>query len=109
MNADDYYGMTAADIVAADTVLELTSQRQALCAVAARALLHDVPGDPDRLDECVSAGADQPVDRYGNPLSGDRIINCCFPDCGCDGARLCQAERGPNFCSRSCNIERSSR
>ncbi len=51
------------------------------------------------------AESDDDVDQYGNPLSGDRIINCCFPDCGCDGARLCAAERGPSYSSRSLNIE----
>jgi len=35
-----------------DALRELGFQRQALRAVAARALLHDAPGDPDRLDEC---------------------------------------------------------
>lgn len=35
-------------------------------------------------------------DKYGNPLDGDRLINCCFPDCGCDGSRLCMAENGPS-------------
>jgi hypothetical protein len=59
MNADDYYGLTESDIVAADTVRELTSRRQALRAVAASALLHDVPGDPDRLDECECEGDDE--------------------------------------------------
>ena len=42
-------------------------------------------------DHCDGTGK---VDDYGNPFSGDRIIYCCFPDCGCDGARLCQAENG---------------
>lgn len=49
------------------------------------------------------------VDKYGNPFSGNRIINCCFPDCGCDGARLCQAESGASGCSLSLNIERGTR
>lgn len=47
VNQQDHF-----DLDAADTVRELKFQRQALHAVAARALLHDVPGDPDRLDEC---------------------------------------------------------
>lgn len=50
----------------------------------------------------------EPVDSYGNPLSGDRIINCCFPDCGCDGARLCMAEKGASSVASSMNIERGS-
>ena len=40
-----------------------------------------------QCDHCDGTGK---VDGYGNPFSGDRIIYCCFPDCGCDGARLCQ-------------------
>lgn len=46
-------------------------------------------------------------DQYGNT---EREPNkfCCFPDCGCDGSRLCQAERGPNFASCAINIERGS-
>lgn len=35
-----------------------------------------------------------PCDKYGNPIDGDRVINCCFPDCGCPETRLCQAENG---------------
>lgn len=45
------------------------------------------------------------VDGYGNPTSGDRLINCCFPDCGCPGARLCMAEKGPSSSACSLNIE----
>jgi hypothetical protein len=45
-------------------------------------------------------------DKYGNPLDGSRLINCCFPDCGCDGARLCMAEKGPNGCACQLNLER---
>ena len=41
-------------------------------------------------------------------VRGDRIIYCCFPDCGCDGARLCQAEKGANSSARTMNIERGS-
>lgn len=48
------------------------------------------------------------LDQYGNPLDGSRLINCCFPDCGCDGSRLCQAENGPNLGSCSLNLERGS-
>jgi hypothetical protein len=49
---------------------------------------------------------DGPLDGYGNPLSGDRLINCCFPDCGCDGARLCQAEKGASSAACGMNFER---
>ena len=34
------------------------------------------------------------LDEYGNPNDGSRVINCSFPDCGCDGARHCPAENG---------------
>ena len=44
-------------------------------------------------------------DNYGNPQNGDRIINCCFPDCGCDGARHCQAENGASNSALSLNVE----
>ena len=37
---------------------------------------------------------DVEVDSYGNPTDGSRLIYCCYPDCGCDGERLCMAERG---------------
>jgi len=51
---------------------------------------------------------DEGVDKYGNPTDGSRLINCCFPDCGCDGARLCMAENGPNRGSVELNLERRS-
>ena len=46
------------------------------------------------------------ADQYGNTESNFR--NCCFPDCGCDGARLCMAPSGPNSGSCAINIERGS-
>ena len=49
-----------------------------------------------------------PDDSYGTPKSGDRLINCGFPDCGCDGARLCMAENGASGCAMSLNRERGS-
>jgi DnaJ-class molecular chaperone len=58
--------------------------------------------------KCELCGGDGKLDRYGNPFSGDRIINCCFPDCGCDGARLCMAETGASRAAMSVNIERGS-
>ena len=51
---------------------------------------------------------DEFFDKYGNPTDGSEIINCCFPDCGCDGARLCMAKNGANSASYSMNIERGS-
>jgi hypothetical protein len=50
-----------------------------------------------------------PVDKYGNPIDGERLIYCCFPDCGCDGARLCMAENGANDASFAVNLERRRR
>lgn len=44
-------------------------------------------------------------DKYGNPTDGSRLINCCFPDCGCDGARLCMAENGASSDARQNNVE----
>lgn len=45
------------------------------------------------------------TDKYGNPISGDHLIYCCFPDCGCDGARLCMAENGASDRALGENIE----
>ena len=66
------------------------------------------PGDSG-FSHCIDHAGEEPSDKYGNPMSGDRIINCCFPDCGCDGARLCMAENGASGCALSLNIERGSR
>lgn len=49
------------------------------------------------------------ADRYGNPLDGSRLIYCCFPDCGCDGARLCSAENGASSGAIELNLERRRR
>ena len=46
------------------------------------------------------------ADKYGNPVDGSSLPFCCFPDCGCDGARLCMAESGPNFSAECLNLER---
>lgn len=43
-----------------------------------------------------------PVDQYGN--TENDFPNCCFPHCGCDGARLCMAHN-PNDNARQCNVE----
>ena len=51
---------------------------------------------------------DEEVDEYGNPVNGDEVIYCCFPDCGCDGARLCMAREGASDAAMSLNIERGS-
>jgi hypothetical protein len=44
------------------------------------------------------------VDRYGNGPDEQRY--CSFPDCGCDGARLCQAEECPHWGTLGLNIEK---
>lgn len=58
---------------------------------------------------CDTCGGTGKLDNYGNPFTGHRIINCCFPDCGCDGARLCMAEKGASGCARLMNIERGTK
>lgn len=62
-------------------------------------------GDPSHnlCGECVLL-----LDKYGNPLDGSELRNCCFPDCGCDGARLCMAKSGASFGACSLNRERGS-
>lgn len=45
----------------------------------------------------------EPVDEYGNTESDFRY--CCFPDCGCDGARLCMAPSGASDRSLGGNVE----
>lgn len=51
---------------------------------------------------------DEAVDKYGNPMDGDSLPYCCFPDCGCDGARVCQAESGANSAAMNINLERGT-
>lgn len=43
------------------------------------------------------------VDQYGN--TEEDFLNCSFPDCGCDGHRLCMAPSGANSDSFNCNVE----
>jgi hypothetical protein len=50
---------------------------------------------------CSNCGLE--VDKYGN-TEGD-FRNCSFPDCGCDGARLCMAPSGASENSLKCNVE----
>lgn len=44
-----------------------------------------------------------PVDAYGNTEA--QFDNCCFPDCGCDGARLCMAPSGASDDACGGNVE----
>ena len=53
----------------------------------------------------IATEEDGELDKYGNPISGDRLINCCYPDCGCDGSRLCDAENGASEFACSSNVE----
>ena len=56
---------------------------------------------PEEIDP-----ADEP-DEYGN-TEREPFTFCSFPDCGCDGARLCQAKSGPSGAACAINIERGS-
>lgn len=35
----------------------------------------------------------------------DKLRECCFPDCGCDGARVCMAESGASDYALKGNVE----
>lgn len=43
------------------------------------------------------------VNTYGN--TEDQFDYCAFPDCGCDGARLCDAKEGASESANDCNVE----
>lgn len=43
------------------------------------------------------------VDTYGN--TEEDFLHCSFPDCGCDGARLCMARNGASAAGRQYNVE----
>ena len=45
------------------------------------------------------------TDKYGNPANGDELIYCCFPDCSCDGSRLCMAKNGASENCFKGNVE----
>lgn len=60
--------------------------------------------DHDPCTTCDHCGEE--VDCYGNTESDFR--NCCFPDCGCDGARLCMAGEA-NKDALKCNVEGMNR
>jgi hypothetical protein len=44
------------------------------------------------------------VDNYGN-TEGQPLDYCSFPDCGCDGARLCMAKEGASDNAAQGNVE----
>lgn len=51
----------------------------------------------------VCPGCKEPVDQHGNTAYDFR--HCSFPDCGCDGARLCMAKDGASDRSLDDNVE----
>ena len=52
-------------------------------------------------EKCPDCGLE--VDDYGNTEA--QLDNCCFPDCGCDGERLCMAPSGASSRARDQNVE----
>ena len=59
----------------------------------------------DHLDycgkTCPECGLE--VDEYGN--TEDSFVFCSYPDCGCDGERLCMAEQGSSDRAKAYNVE----
>lgn len=49
------------------------------------------------------AGCGDEIDAYGN--TENDFNSCSFPDCGCDGARLCMAPSGASEQSARYNVE----
>jgi len=47
------------------------------------------------------------VDKYGN--TEEDFDNCCFPDCGCDGARNCSAKGEAHSGAVALNRERGQK
>jgi hypothetical protein len=87
------------------TIRRLEAENQRLSQALAVSERTDGSDTYQQCEYCDGTGM---VDDYGNPSSGDRVIYCTFPDCGCDGARLCQAEKGASSCAAMLNIERGS-
>ena len=54
---------------------------------------------------CATPDIDEETDEYGNPINGYELIYCCFPDCGCDGSRLCMAKNGASDDCFKGNVE----
>lgn len=61
----------------------------------------DMAFDHQPNETCQHCGLE--VDKYGNTEADFR--NCCFPDCGCDGHRCCDAPSGANQNAFGCNVE----
>lgn len=54
-----------------------------------------------KSETCPDCGLE--VDAWGN--TEDQFGYCCFPDCGCDGERLCMAKSGASENAQECNVE----
>jgi len=71
-------------------------------------MTHNIPND--LVAECMHLdyagetcpGCNEPVDDYGN--TADSFKYCSYPNCGCDGARLCMAGEA-NELACSSNVE----
>ncbi len=59
----------------------------------------------DHLDFCGKMCPDcgLEVDQHGN--TEGQFDYCCFPNCGCDGARLCMCPNGASETALSGNVE----
>ncbi len=44
-----------------------------------------------------------PIDQYGN--TEDQFDYCSFPNCGCDGSRLCMSKNGASDHACKGNVE----
>ncbi len=72
-------------------IAELEAQRPSRCA------------DHLNFTEATCEDCGLHVDVYGNTEA--QFDNCCFPNCGCDGARLCMASLGASDRSLDGNVE----
>lgn len=63
----------------------------------------DCPEDHREFSGGICPECKEQVDDYGNTAYS--FLHCSFPDCGCDGARLCMAKNGPSDHSSSGKVE----
>jgi hypothetical protein len=56
------------------------------------------------MEELMMQPDERERDKYGN--TEDDFQNCSFPDCGCDGARLCMAPNGAHEGALILNLEK---
>lgn len=54
------------------------------------------------MAECIECGGEL---QNGFCECCDKLRECCFPDCGCDGARVCMAESGASEYALKRNVE----